>query len=423
MDKNLTVLSLFSALTTFAGALFSTVFSLYLWDRGFGLLDIAYLSAISTGVSLIFSRFFGILADSINKKPFIVAQGILISAAYFGFYLILRTYGVSLLSLEMLYALLGFATAVGTGAYMAATTTSLSRLNTGRATGTYMSFSMIGGTLGSFLSGYLAEYAGMDANSAFAASITLIGTGIVTVWYSEKNPNNVRADKSLFKKALKQAVNGKLRGNGSSLVLLLVIVTILSIANAIYFLAFSIKLYVMLGSKTAYGVVNGIGGLIGIFAPYFIGMLGDKVGKEKLLIAGFLIRDVFMLYLAFAWNLPVAIIFWTMPVWPLIYISLVSLTTEYAEVGAESEVQSIRNVIYSASSTIGSLISGYIASLVSLKENIYNMYAILFVGVMFYFVATILSILLLKRRNSHSLVEWASKHRNYSEISSEEQVK
>ena len=404
MDRNLAVLSLFSALITFASTLFSTVFNIYLWDRGFSLLDIAVLSAVSTFMSLIFSRFFGVLADSVRRKPFIILQSVVMSLAYFGFYIALEMPNLSILSLELLYALLGFAGAIGTGAYLAAMTTSLSRINTGRATGIYLSFSMLGGALGSLLSGYIAEEISIYLDFIIAALAALMGGIIIYIWYYENGNGLAKTYRYLLKQVLRQAMQRKLRGDRSLLAVFMTIVVVISIANSIYFLAFSIKLYVLLGSKTLFGIVNCLSNLVGIVFPYFIGILGDRIGKEKLLIIGISTRDILMLYLAFAWDSIAAVVFWVLPFWPLIYISLLSLTTEYSEIGAESELQAIRNVIASASSTIGYVIGGLIADSINLNTNIYNIYAVLIVGVFFYFVASLLGIVLLRRKNGSALI-------------------
>ena len=373
-------LVLSSALLSTAGSLFWTIFNLYLWDIGFSLLNIALLNVIPSILSLILSRYFGILADLTRKKPFIVFRLFLILATYMAFSFFLAGGIINFQILVPLFAVLGIAGAIGGGALLAAVTTSLEKIKTGQAAGTYLSFNSIGWAIGSFLSGYMADTIGMKNIFMVSSLLVFVSIIVVIFGYQENGEKKNIISRDVFLEAFKLAWSLRFKGNKRKFSLLIILTIILNIGTSLFFLAFIIKFYIMLGTKTLYGIISGIGGTASMIAPYLVGRISDKTNKETILVSGIAIRSMFMLYLSIFWDKVTAIIFWILPIWSLISVSTISLVTDYTKEGYESESQSIYNVVAGASSTIGNILSGIIATIINLRQNIMLIYIILTSG-------------------------------------------
>ncbi len=382
-----------------ASSLFWTIFILYLWDVGFDLLQISLFNATATLVSLSLSRFFGKLSDNIGKKPFILSQLFLNKIAFLGFYLAISYQYINFTIFLCFYTLLGFAGAVGGGALIAAVTTALTKQRTGEATGTFLSFSAIGWTLGSFLSGFIADRFGITTILIVSLVLILVAEIVLVVGYSEK----YIAKKYSIRKLFAETWSLRIHGDSKRLLLLFLTMALFNFGGSIYNLAFSIKMYLIFGSKTAYGIIGGFCGISNMIAPYMAGKYSDRVSKEKMMLIGLTFRDFFMLYLAVTWDRIATIIFMVTPMWVFINIPMVSLTTEYSDRGHESEIQSLRGIVCGVSSTIGGVVSGFIARIIDLRNNIMAIDIILLVGCIFYFMALIPSYLLRRKIGSNTI--------------------
>jgi len=279
-----------------------------------------------------------------------------------------------------LFAVLGIAGAIGGGALLAAVTTSLEKIKTGQAAGTYLSFNSIGWAIGSFLSGYMADTIGMKNIFMVSSLLVFVSIIVVIFGYQENGEKKNIISRDVFLEAFKLAWSLRFKGNKRKFSLLIILTIILNIGTSLFFLAFIVKFYIMLGTKTLYGIISGIGGTASMIAPYLIGRISDKTNKETILVSGIAIRSMFMLYLSIFWDKVTAIIFWILPIWSLISVSTISLVTDYTEEGYESESQSIYNVVAGASSTIGNILSGIIATIINLRQNIMLIYIILTSG-------------------------------------------
>jgi len=286
---------------------------------------------------------------------------------------------------------MGFAWSVGSGAFIAAVTTSMTREYTGRATGIFLSFDAIGWTIGSFVSGFLVDMFGLGIIFFMSFILMSFGAMIFFVGYVEESSGR-HIDFSAIKKAFRDAWVFRVKGKDKLLVYLYGIVALLNLGASLYFLAFIIKFYIIVETKTMYGIITGIAGIFGMVTPYLVSRISDSIKKEWLLVYPLAIRIVFMFYLSIYWDKLISIIFWVMPLWGIINLALISLTTDYAIEGYESEAQAIRNTIGYVSSSIGNLIGGLIAIRVNLSENIMAMSKILIIGSSIYFCGLILAI-------------------------------
>ena len=397
MHRNVVAVALTSMITGFAGSLFWTVFNLYLWDLNYTLLEISVLNIIPTSLSLVSSRFFGCWADVSGRKNFIVVGTSILSLAYFLFFLMIKTNIANYAYFIILFGMLGLAGSISSGALLAVTTTMMERRKSGTSFGAYLSVSAIGWTLGSFLSGYLADLYGMAFISLITAIMDILGAAIFGFIFVEETKQRSFSLREIFRDSWRLLVAGDVR----ALTLVYSITAIFALGSSIYNLAFSIKIYVLFGSKTAFGFIMGLAGISNIISPYIAGRIADRTSKEKLLLEGILARDLYMAYLAVAWDKIATIVFMIIPFWVFIHVPTVSATTDYSARGHESEIQSLRSIVANLSNMIGTLISGIVARIFDVRHNIAAIDIVLIIGAAVYFMALIPATKLYKQRKQH----------------------
>jgi len=398
--ENIEVLSLVALLNAIAGSLFWTVFNLYLWDIGLSLLDIMILNSIPVAISISTSRFFGILADSRGRKYFIIVDLVIVGSSFLALSFLIVRGLITFTILLVLFVMLGIGASVGGGALVAAVTTSLKRERSGEATGVYLSFGALGWMIGSFVSGFVADRLGMYVVSFISGILTMSSVAVVAFTYREVVYHKRRVG---VLEALKASWSMGIHSRGRNFILLLIVVALYSFGGSIYMCAFTIKMYLILGSMTMYGVVSGFSGLTNMFMPYIVGRIGDRYSKETLLLCGMVVRNTFVLYLAFTWDVLPIIIFMVAPMWVFIHVPITSLTTDYSEEGYESEAQSLRGIIHGVFNMTGGLAGGLIAEMLNVRANIHALDIVLIIGSTFLFIATLPAYLLRRNRGQEIL--------------------
>lgn len=378
-NKNLLSLSLGTITSSFASSILWVILPLYMWDVGFTLFDMGIMYAAQSLIMVLFSRFFGILADASSRKKYIVAGDITVVLAYaiITSYILLYNH-LSFIILILFSIVLGFGWSLGSGAFAAAITTVLSRTYTEKATGVYLSADAIGWTVGSFISGFLIDTLGIIPVLFTALLSSLIGLLVIVVGYSEAH----ELRKCSLRNALLDAWKLEVRGD-RNLLLVFLLAIFLSLGASIYFLVFIIKFYIIIGSKSLYGFISGLAGLFGILAPYLAGALGDKRIKE-ILLGALTIRVAFMFYLSFSWDLYISILFWLIPLWGIINVALISQTTRFSWEGYESEAHAIRNLLMQVAMTIGNILGAVLVDIFRVDYNISNMWIVLLIGALIY---------------------------------------
>lgn len=389
-------------MTSLAGSLFGTVFNLYLLDLKFTLLEIAALNAISASVVFSLSRFFGRLADINGRKNFILASILIAAVAYLIFFLIIRINMIGFAYLAILFAILGFSGSLGVGAQLAITTTMMERGKSGTSFGVFLGASSLGGAVGSFLSGYFVDYYGMAMVSLMASILNLGGALLFGSMFVE----NFKRSKVSIRRVFRDSWSFNISGNIRALALIYLTAAISSFGISLYGLPFSIKMYKLLGSKTSYGFITGITGLVNAVVPYFAGRIADRVSKEKTLLGGLISRSLYMTYLALSWDVVSVIIFAIVPFWVFIQVPLISSITDFSAEGHESETQSVGNVAMTISSIIGTVAAGVIAGVVGVENDIRALNAVLLVGAVIYFLTLVPATALYKIRRSILLQNW-----------------
>jgi len=379
VNRDVWSLSATATIISFASSIFWTILPPYMWDLGFSFWEIAVVYASQSIVMLIFSRPLGIYADSVGKKKFIVSELLVILVAYIFLFCCVKAGYINSLSIAAFSILMGLAWATGSGAFAAAITTSLSREKTGTATGMYVATDSLGWTIGSFVSGFFADVLGIGPT--LIISMFVICLGFITIsFYHETGERRLIS----IGKAIRDSWTLSMPSKDNLLVYLFVIVASLNMGAAIFFLVFTIKFYIIVESKTMYGILSGISGLLSMVTPYFLGRLSEKVSKEKILGVAIAVRVLFMSLLVFSWDWLITVIFWITPLWPIITLELVSLTTDYSIDDRESEAHAIRNIVNMVSQTIGSLLGGFMAERFGVKKNVRLMALVLGLGVVVY---------------------------------------
>ncbi len=394
-------LSIAVVMISFASSTFWTILPLYMWDLGFDFFDIAMLNAAQTLATVLFSRFFGILADISGRKKFILMELIILLSACLFFYFISSMGMVDMANILLLSFIVGLSWAVGGGAVAAAMTTMFTRQETGRATGIYLSSDAVGWAAGSFVSGFLADYFGIGFIFLVSSILLCVGIIVVSAGYRETPSNSYRGGVvDLLRGALRDSWSLRLRGDTYGLLCIYLMVVLLNIGASIYFLVFVIKFYIIVGTKTMYGIITGTAGILGIVTPYIVGRISDRIGKGKLLLYTLIARIGFMYYLVFSWNKAIAIMFWLIPLWGIINLSLISMTTDYASEGYESEAQAIRNMISFISLTVGNIIGGVLSMMLDLRTSTAGMETVLLIGATVYFLSIPLSIMMIRKEKT-----------------------
>lgn len=394
LRSGLLSLSITAVVLGFSISVFWTILPLYMWDLGFSFLEMAITYISQSLVMLTFSRALGIYADRTGRKKFIVIELIILLAAYITFYLCVETKFINVISIAMFSAMVGLSISVGGGALAAAITTSLGRERVSLASGIFVASDAIGWTLGSFVSGILVDTIGLKP--VLLVSILSVLLGLLVIGsYSE-----IFAESSIsFKEAFKAAWSLSLPSKDNLLVYLLAIVGVLSFGSSLYFLVFIIKFYMIVGSKTLYGVLSGVSGILSIGAPYLVGAVSKKLGEERILICTLLIRTLLMALLVFSWDFTLSIIFWLAPLWTIINLELISLTTIYSIETRESEAHAVRNLASIIFMALGDIAGGIISWVIGAEKNITLMSVILGLGVAIYSIGIPLSIVLYKKSN------------------------
>lgn len=394
MRKNAFVVVFSSLITGVGGSLFWTVFNLYLWDLNYTLLEISILNIIPTMISIMFSRFFGKWSDVASRKVFIVVGTLISSVSYLFLGFLIINHMLDYSRLIIIFMFFGVSGAISSGALIAVSTTIFERKKSGTSFGTYLSFSAIGWTIGSFLSGVLADLYGIAFISFLTGGFQMLAALLYALFYSEELKRREMRLVDIFR----DSWSLKVAGDAKLLFYLYLISSIFALGSSIYNLAFSIKIYIMFESKTYYGYVMGIAGLSNVVSPYLAGRLADKTSKEKLLLGGILARDLYMGYLAIAWDKIATIIFMIAPFWVFIHVPTVAATTDYSKEGHESEIQSLRSIVISISNMLGTLISGLIARIYDVRHNIMAINIVLIIGTIVYFTTLIPAIKLYRIR-------------------------
>ena len=397
MNRDVWSLSATATIISFASSIFWTILPPYMWDLGFSFWEIAVVYASQSVVMLVFSRPLGIYADSVGKKKFIVSELLIILAAYIFLFCCVKTDYINSLSIVAFSILMGLAWATGSGAFAAAITTSLSREKTGTATGMYVAADSLGWTIGSFVSGFSVDVLGIGPT--LIISMFVICLGFITIsFYHEVGERRLIS----IGKAIRESWTLSMPSKDNLLVYLFVVVVSLNMGAAIFFLVFTIKFYIIVESKTMYGLLSGISGLLSMVTPYFLGRLSEKASKEKILGIAITIRVLFMSLLVFSWDWLITVIFWITPLWPIITLELVSLTTDYSIENRESEAHAVRNIVGMISQTVGSLAGGFIAEAFRVKESLHLTALVLGLGVIIYALSIPLTFILYRKTKENS---------------------
>lgn len=392
LNSNLLSLSATAVALGFSISVFWTILPPFMWDLKFDFLEMAMVYVSQSLVVLIFSRAMGIYADATGRKNFITMELTVLLVAYVIFYLFVEENLVCVASIILFSVLIGLATAVGGGALAAAITTVLGRERASVASGIFMASDALGWTLGSFASGILVDMLGVKSTLLVSIFSTLLGLLAVS-FYREKF---VKIHTS-FKKAFKAAWKLSLPSRDNLLLRLFAIVSVFSFGSSMYFLVFIIKFYIIVGSKTLYGILSGVSGIVSTVTPYFFGVLGERVRQEKILVCALFVRTLLMIVLVFSWDLTLSIVFWLMPLWTIISLGFVSLTTSYSLEARESEAHAMRNVVGTIFMALGDIVGGVVSEMIGAAENVASMSIVLGLGAAVHSIGIPLAIMLIKK--------------------------
>jgi len=352
-------------LVSINGAVFWTIFRVFIYDIGGSFLEVAMISAIQNVFSVFLAPFWGSLGDELNwRKPFIVIGSL--SVSFFTTLFISAKKVVEYLTIFIFASL--FYSMVNPN-LNALISLSVEREKRGKALGYFFGINAIGWTLGGILSGLLAEAYGMNYVFILSAIVGLLG-GLTILLFLHEDKASIS-----FKKAVRDAWRKVIdvfriqRERSFNILLLSVILH--GTGGGIFFTLFQIKFFEAVSRNYAiYGIVSGLSGIGSIIAPPFYGSLTDKIGRKLVMQATLFIYSIYFIILGIFWDPIILTILWFLPLWPGVRISSIALAADIAGEKRIGKYQGLLESINALARISGALIGGLLADIYGARANL-----------------------------------------------------
>jgi len=329
--------------------------------------EVALVSALQNIFSILLSPFWGALSDEIGKrKPFIVLGSA--SIALFTPFFIIADDVIEYLVIFLFASVFSSMVYPSINAYLSEIVESKYR---GRTLGYFFGFNAIGWTLGGFLSGFIAEYLGMNNVFFFAGLVGLTGALFAQLFVEESRREEIER-KGAIKKAWRRVINTLRVQRNPDLNILLLVIMLYGVGSGIFFTIFQIKFFESVKrSFMLYGIVSGLSGLGSIIAPPFYGYLADKIGKKIVFQATLICYTVYFIVLGLIWDPIILAVLWLLPLWPGVRISSIAIAADISGDRTMGEYQGFVNSSSAVSRAVGALLGGIIADLFNARTNLY----------------------------------------------------
>lgn len=367
-----------------ANALWSTLFSVYLFELGASFLELGLLTSIPALVSLFLAPIFGSLSDVVGKRPLIVFSLIATGLVTFTFSLVRDVR--ALLALFTLSALLG---AVGGPALNALAAVAGGRRRRALVLGGWLSVGSAGWLAGSLL--VLPVLHAWGVTGLFVVSSALqVLTGLAfAIFYSERRSRTAQMPlRSVFAESIR-----RMSCLPPSAKLIFAIALLCSLSTQLFFPLFAIKLYLVTGrSYEYYALLSALNALVGVVAPVIYGWLADRVGRHKLLTVFLFIRYLYMLSLALVYDPLVLSILWCLPIWAGYFITLRSVAVDVVGDEHAGTISGVLAAAVNIGAIVGPLVSGLIADALNVRANIHNADVLFLITPVGFLVAGFLSL-------------------------------
>jgi len=366
-------------------AIFWTIFRVFIYDIGGSFTQIALISLIEGLFTIFLSPFWGTLSDLIGRrKPFIII-GSLSLAIFSPLFVIAR----SVVQYLIIFTAASFFSSMVYPCLNATLTEATEEAERGKTLGYFFGLNAIGWTLGSFLSGYLADVWGIAYVFISAGLVGGVGAFVALFFMQESGGKSITAVS--MRDAFQRVLGSFVVERNPSLFVLMGTIILYGLGSGVFSTLFQIKFFESVKrSYLIYGIVSALSGLGSIIAPPIYGYFADKVGKKEVFQATLLAYTMYFIVMGLTWDPLILAILWFLPLWPGVRISSIALATELARKDEVGQYQGFVESSSALAGAIGAIIGGLIADYLNARENLYILDYILMGSAIGPFLATIL---------------------------------
>ena len=302
--------------------------------------------------------FWGALSDRWQRRIPFMAIGFVAQALAFFLYILIQD-SLSFLLVTCAAYLFSVAAVPMANAYLTE-----ARVYKGGSVGLLLATSSLGWSVGAFGGGFLISVIQMSGLFLVGGMAYLVGVTIILLLVREvprsktpdvqekipKNPDSIQQTSSLW---------------SSVLIILALAVAIGSIGVNAFSFFFGIYLVEELaGTTLMIGIANGFASLTGLGFTLFAGYGSDRFGRKPMILIGFLGYAVFMIVYFFVMDPWIAMIFWIIPLYPLVYTASYAAAADLSGVAHRGRAMSIIATANLLGSAIGPIAGGALVQFV-----------------------------------------------------------
>jgi MFS family permease len=302
--------------------------------------------------------FWGALSDRWQRRIPFMAIGFVTQALAFFLYILIQD-SFSFLLVTCAAYLFSVAAVPMANAYLTE-----ARVYKGGSVGLLLATSSLGWSVGAFGGGFLISVIQMSGLFLVGGVAYLVGVTIILLLVREvprskipdtqdkmpKDPDSIQQTSSFW---------------SSVLIILAFAVAIGSIGVNAFSFFFGIYLVEELaGTTLMIGIANGFASLTGLGFTLFAGYGSDRFGRKPMILIGFLGYAVFMIVYFFVVDPWIAMIFWIIPLYPLVYTASYAAAADLSGVARRGRAMSIIATANLLGSAIGPIIGGVLVQYV-----------------------------------------------------------
>jgi len=301
--------------------------------------------------------FWGALSDRWQRRIPFMTIGFVAQALAFFLYIVIQD-SLSFLLVTCAAYLFSVAAVPMANAYLTE-----ARVYKGGSVGLLLATSSLGWSVGAFGGGFLISVIQMSGLFLVGGVAYLVGVVIILLFVREvprtktpdiqevvNNPDLIPQTTSLWR---------------SVLIVLALTVAIGSIGVNAFSFFFGIYLVEELaGTTLMIGIANGFASLTGLGFTLFAGYGSDRFGRKPIILIGFLAYTVFMIVYFFVIDPWIAMIFWIIPLYPLVYTASYAAAADLSGVDRRGRAMSIIATANLLGSAIGPIAGGALVQFV-----------------------------------------------------------
>ncbi len=359
--RNFNSIAVSSSLKGFFDSIPNTILTPYLYDLGASFTLLGSFRALPSMISLISSRFWGAISDSMERrKPFILLS-FLLSIPFFLAYAFIADSPRDFLIIRVISSFFSLEAGI-LPATIASTSTRL-----GRAFGDYSFATSAAWTSGGMFSGWFVEHYSINAAFLLGSLGTIIASTIFLFTYQEVGERKVhRIDP---RKIVLKTISFDLNPKAWKLTILSVFT---ALRSAFFGLPAVMKMYILLGrSKTIYTIVLSFAGLAGIITSPLYGRAVDRFGARKSAITSLSAYMIYLPLMALTNSPFLFAVLWAIPIGNLEYAALMSLKVKVSNPkGRATDIGTIQ-AISSLFAALGNVAAGALVDHLDIASSLF----------------------------------------------------